>query len=318
MFWHKSVAMALPPPFRPWLTVVCVLPVLMDQIPGVLQKCIYDEVQAEVRKVRLEPATSQGRGFYSQRLETNPRVGASPQPIRIHTWITRESDNLPEAERRRVMMAVEEGVDKVSSLLSVPRIVGPLLLSRDISKYCKFVWSNSGGANSNRWVVSYSTPEKPEQKCLQLMFISRCGRANVNYRNETCLDVTIPDQHLSGCYIYPQPDSPYRTVLRAEGSGVSDTDFLLYLHIGSTHKCRAEPDVWAYAAHCQTDTDGRPVAAVVVICRDRLTQQTYKHQATVQMVIHELFHVLGFSKDLFPTWTDCSTHTHGYLFYFIF
>lgn len=110
--------MALPPPFRPWLTVVCVLPVLMDQIPGVLQKCIYDEVQAEVRKVRLEPATSQGRGFYSQRLETNPRVGASPQPIRIHTWITRESDNLPEAERRRVMMAVEEGVDKVSSLLS--------------------------------------------------------------------------------------------------------------------------------------------------------------------------------------------------------
>ncbi|XP_024914532.1 uncharacterized protein LOC112487516 isoform X3 [Cynoglossus semilaevis] len=304
MFWHKSVAMALPPPFRPWLTVVCVLPVLMDQIPGVLQKCIYDEVQAEVRKVRLEPATSQGRGFYSQRLETNPRVGASPQPIRIHTWITRESDNLPEAERRRVMMAVEEGVDKVSSLLSVPRIVGPLLLSRDISKYCKFVWSNSGGANSNRWVVSYSTPEKPEQKCLQLMFISRCGRANVNYRNETCLDVT--------------PDSPYRTVLRAEGSGVSDTDFLLYLHIGSTHKCRAEPDVWAYAAHCQTDTDGRPVAAVVVICRDRLTQQTYKHQATVQMVIHELFHVLGFSKDLFPTWTDCSTHTHGYLFYFIF
>lgn len=108
---------------------------------------------------------------------------------------------------------------------------------------------------------------------------------------------------------------------------------------------RPQPDVWAYAAHCQTDTDGRPVAAVVVICRDRLTQQTYKHQATVQvlfsrtmflvwvihkvilkfclflfflqMVIHELFHVLGFSKDLFPTWTDCSTSTHGYLFYFL-
>ncbi|XP_018560625.2 ciliated left-right organizer metallopeptidase-like [Lates calcarifer] len=207
---------------------------------------------------------------------------ASPQPIRIHTWIPRENDNLSDAEKDRLKSAVAEAVRVVSSLLSVNRVLGPLLLSRDVNKYCKFIWSNSRNTNYNR-----------------------CGRANNNYRSETCLDVTIPDDHLVGCDIYPEPDSPRRTVLRPEGAGLPDTDFLLYLHTQSTDKCRAEPDVFAYAVHCQTDTHGRPVAGVVVICR--LTESTYNHQATVQTVIHELFHALGFSKDLFHTWRDCSS-----------
>lgn len=125
------------------------------------------------------------------------------------------------------------------------------------------------------------------------LFFFRCGRANSNYRNETCLDVTvsqsepscfiplvslkknihrtytlvsfsfsfncqifikpmisivrhpckyqqIPDDHLAGCHIYPEPDSPRRAVLRPEGAGLPDADFLLYLHIQATDKCRAE------------------------------------------------------------------------------
>uniref|UniRef100_A0AAZ1X1A7 Leishmanolysin-like peptidase n=1 Tax=Oreochromis aureus TaxID=47969 RepID=A0AAZ1X1A7_OREAU len=131
----------------------------------------------------------------------------------------------------------------------------------------------------------------------QTFYSPRCGRANKNYRRETCLDVTIPDDHLAGCDIYPEADSHKRTVLRPEGAGVPDTDFLLYLHVQATDKCRAEPSVLAYAVHCQTDSHGRPVAGVVVICRDRLTGATYSHQTTT--VIHELFHALGFSKDLF-------------------
>lgn len=88
----------------------------------------------------------------------------------------------------------------------------------------------------------------------------RCARANASYRRETCLDVTvspgpevaawcdpsdpcphqIPDDHLAGCSIYPEADSPRRTELRPDGAGVPDADFLLYLHIKSTDKCRAE------------------------------------------------------------------------------
>ncbi|XP_044039322.1 leishmanolysin-like peptidase 2 isoform X2 [Siniperca chuatsi] len=290
--------------------------VVVVELPGALQKCIFDEVQAQTRVVRAatihpdgppnEPRLRAQAGQQTKhpgRRASPPRdlsvkqrrslrkivppTPASPQPIRIQTWIPRESNNLSEAEKQRLEAAVEEAVKMVSSLLSVNRVPGPLLLSRDIKKYCKFLWRNSSTANNNR-----------------------CGRANNKYRSETCLDVTIPDDHLAGCDIYEEADSPRRTVLRPEGAGLPDTDFLLYLHVQATDKCRAEPNVLAYAVQCQTDAHGRPVAGVVVVCRDRLTGATYSHQATVQTVIHELFHALGFSKDLFQTWRDCSSTSH--------
>lgn len=50
----------------------------------------------------------------------------------------------------------------------------------------------------------------------------------------------IPDDHLAGCHIYPEADSPLDTELRPDGAGLPDTDFLLYLHVQTTDKCRAE------------------------------------------------------------------------------
>ncbi|KAI3376346.1 hypothetical protein L3Q82_016829 [Scortum barcoo] len=296
--------MVLPPSQRLWVGMLVVMLVVVE-LPVALQKCIFDEVQARTRVVRAAPihqdspprlrAQAGQRGSHSGRMASPlhglrslrnkaPPTPTSPQPIRIWSWIPRESSNLSEAEKERLEAAVEEAVRMVSSLLSVNRVEGPLLLSRDINKYCKFLWRNSSAANYNR-----------------------CGRANNNYRSETCLDVTIPDDHLAGCDIYAEPDSPRRTELRPEGAGLPDTDFLLYLHVQATDKCRAEPHVLAYAVHCQTDSHGRPVAGVVVICRDKLTGATYSHRAAVQTVIHELFHALGFSKDLFHTWRDCSS-----------
>uniref|UniRef100_UPI0037E9ADCC ciliated left-right organizer metallopeptidase n=1 Tax=Semicossyphus pulcher TaxID=241346 RepID=UPI0037E9ADCC len=274
---------------RLWVGVLPVLVVVLE-LPGVLQKCIFDEVQAQAGAARAapnEPRLLKPVGHTGRRRSLGkkaPPTPASPQPIRIRTWIPSESNNLPEAEKERMEAAVEEAVRMVSSLLSVKRVPGPLLLSRDINKYCKFLWRNSSSANYNR-----------------------CGRANSNYRTETCLDVTIPDDHLAGCDVYLKADSPRRTELRPEGAGLPDTDFLLYLLIQATDKCRAEPNVLAYAAHCQTEQHGRPVAGVVVLCRDRLTGASYRRQAAVQAVIHELFHVLGFSKALFHTWRDCSS-----------
>ncbi|XP_056299251.1 ciliated left-right organizer metallopeptidase [Pseudoliparis swirei] len=248
---------------------------LVVELPGVLPKCIFDEVQAEARVVRAAPG--------------EPRPGArvapaSPQPIRIQTWIPVEGDGLSEAEKEKLEAAVEQAVRMVSSLLSVNRAPGPLLLSRDVGKYCKFLWKDSRTANYNR-----------------------CGRANTNYRSETCLDVTIPDDHLAGCDVYPEAGSPRRTRLRPEGAGLPDTDFLLYLHVQATDRCRAEPHLLAYAVHCQTDTYGRPLAGVVVLCRGRRAAAPDSQRATVQTVIHELFHALGFSKELFHTWRDCSS-----------
>ncbi|XP_039679547.1 leishmanolysin-like peptidase 2 isoform X1 [Perca fluviatilis] len=308
----SAIIMVLPPSQRLWVGMLVVMVVV--EFPGALQKCIFDEVQAQAGVVRAapihpdsppnEPRLEAQAGTFGQqtnrpgqrasslRGQTQRRslrkmalpTTASPQPIRIQTWIPTESNNLSEAEKERLEAAVQEAVRMMSSLLSVNRVSGPLLLSRDINKYCKFIWRNSSSANYNR-----------------------CGRANNNYRTETCLDVTIPDDHLAGCDIYAEADSPRRTELRPEGAGLPNTDFLLYLHTQATDKCRAEPNVLAYTVHCQTDTHGRPVAGVVVICRDSLTGATYSHQAIVQTIIHELFHTLGFSKELFHTWRDCSS-----------
>nr|XP_046237259.1 leishmanolysin-like peptidase 2 [Scatophagus argus] len=298
-----AVIMVLAQSQRLWVGMLALI-VAVVELPIAQQKCIFDEVQAQTRVVRavpvhpdgppIEPRLRTQAGQQTSRPVWRPRrslrriappTPASPQPIRIRSWIPKESSNLSEAEKKRLEAAMEEALRTVSSLLSVVnRAPGPLLLSRNINKYCKFLWRNSSSANYNR-----------------------CGRANNNYRSETCLDVTIPDNHLAGCDIYSEPDSPHRTELRPEGTGLPNTDFLLYLHIQTTDKCRTKSNLLAYAVHCQTDTHGRPVAGVVVICRDGLTGATYSHQATVQTVIHELFHALGFSKDLFPTWRYCSS-----------
>lgn len=133
--------MASPPSQRLWVGMVVVM-VMLATLPGALQKCIFDEVQAQVRVVRAAPIihpdgppteprrraplTSEqqtshpGRRASPLRHPENraPPTPASPQPIRIHTWIPRESDDLSAAEKERVEAAVEEAVRTVSSLLS--------------------------------------------------------------------------------------------------------------------------------------------------------------------------------------------------------
>ncbi|XP_031440722.1 leishmanolysin-like peptidase 2 [Clupea harengus] len=293
---------------------------LLLRLQSACGRCVFDEVQRSVRVVTpsagstssknsgmddsqtVFTAAEQARSFHQHIRQTR---GASRQclqsqremrqattdmaPIRIHTWIPQESLTLSEVDRERLESAIKHTVSIVSSLLSVRRIPGPLLLSRDINKYCKFIWRNTSAANYNR-----------------------CGRANGSYRDETCLDVVIPDEHLRGCAVFHHPDSDVRTELRRDGVGLDDTDFLLYLHIQNSHRCSIEPGMLAYAAHCQADTQGRPLAGTVVICREQLRQERYRHDTTVQILIHELFHVLGFSRTLFRTWRDCyQTHPAG-------
>lgn len=55
-----------------------------------------------------------------------------------------------------------------------------------------------------------------------------------------CADWQIPDDHLSGCVIYPHPDQPDLKVIKPEGAGLPDTDVLLYVKAQSTDKCRAD------------------------------------------------------------------------------
>ncbi|KAK9971458.1 hypothetical protein ABG768_024824 [Culter alburnus] len=285
---------------------VCIGVLLLPWFQCTWGKCIFDQVQKSIKVV--SPPTGQYASAHwplseaainlpvtaseenpapkpqrSKRAARHVESMAVPQPIRIKIWIPSESPALSDWERERLMTAVDEAVNEVSSLLSVRRVPDNLLLNRDINKYCKFIWRNSSTVNH-----------------------MKCGRAKENYRCESCFGVNIPDEHLDGCAVYPHPEHPVPTVLRPEGMGVPDTDFLLYVLAHSTDKCRAESSLLAYAAHCQADPEGRPLAGTMVICREPLNMERYTHEHYVQTVIHELFHVLGFSKDLLSQRKGCS------------
>ena len=136
--------MVLPPSQRLWVGMLAVMVALVVEFSGALPKCIFDEVQAQNGVVRAAPvhpdgppslraqagqqthhpgwraSPLQGLSERQRRSERKipPPTPTSPQPIRIRSWIPKESNNLSEVEEKRVAAAVEEAVRMVSSLLS--------------------------------------------------------------------------------------------------------------------------------------------------------------------------------------------------------
>lgn len=114
--------MASPPSLNLWVGIVLVVMVVVVELPGALQRCIFDELQVRVvsatdsppKELRLRRSEEQ-RSILGKSSSPTP---TSPQPMRIRTWIPRESDSLSEAEKGRLEAAVEEAVRVVSSLLS--------------------------------------------------------------------------------------------------------------------------------------------------------------------------------------------------------
>ncbi|XP_072357664.1 ciliated left-right organizer metallopeptidase isoform X3 [Scyliorhinus torazame] len=242
-------------------------------------RCIHDVTQRRVdtaTAVRYDGGRGVGR---SGRPPPPP-----PRPIRIAThFITVPNMVLSHVDRVRLNNSIQQAVSLLAKLLAVIPVVDNLLLSRDMNEYCKSVWRNASLPNFNK-----------------------CFQRNDNYRKETCLDVVIPDDHLQGYSVWPgQGNSP--TVIQEDGRGVPNADLILYIKAADTSKCRKERSVIAYAAYCKLDQNGRPIAGAVTFCHSRLRGSAFDHRRTMLTTVHELLHVLGFSKDLYNTWLDCAS-----------
>ncbi|XP_029436164.1 leishmanolysin-like peptidase 2 isoform X2 [Rhinatrema bivittatum] len=246
-------------------------------------RCIHDTVQAGVSVLHLPPsgpATEQGSVPRARRALPESRA----LPIRIRAWYPpAETLQLSLQQRRNLEAAVQEVTQIIAGVLAVNPVPEPLLLSRDINKYCRSVWRNPAAENHNK-----------------------CGYLNPSYHGETCLEIMIPDDHLAGFSIWPEHGSVPREVMKQDGTGVPDADFLLYVKVANTEKCKQEPSVIAYASYCQLDTSDRPVAGAIVFCHAHLASATLDHQNIVQVSLHEVLHTLGFSRGLFDKWKDCS------------
>ncbi|KAG8596226.1 hypothetical protein GDO81_001778 [Engystomops pustulosus] len=244
--------------------------------------CLHDIIQQDTHVVSPPSIPSP-----ATRIFRRSTTGADQLPLRVTPlYLPGESAQLMPSQNRELQAAMNEVTKIISSMLSVNRSEGPLLLNRDMNKYCRSVWGD---------------PLLPNYK--------RCGFRDISYHGERCLDVVIPDSHLHGFEVWPmngtKPDH-----VTPDGAGVPNTDFLLYVRVAQTEKCALHPSVIAYASYCQLDHSGRPIAGVIVFCPKHLREGAYQHQHIVQVCLHEILHALGFSSSLFEHWIDCSFSAH--------
>uniref|UniRef100_A0A8C7C5W1 Leishmanolysin-like peptidase n=1 Tax=Neovison vison TaxID=452646 RepID=A0A8C7C5W1_NEOVI len=249
-----------------------------------VSRCLHDETQKSVTLLR--PHLSQPAPSFRF---SAPALSGSrePQPLRIRTYSIRDpvSDGAWELEGARMrggpralaLAAARQAAQQLQGMLTVQ---GPLLLSRDPAQYCHALWGDPDAPNYHR-----------------------CSLLNPGYKGESCLGAKIPDAHLRGYALWPEHGPPQ--LVQPDGPGVQDTDFLLYVWVAHTSKCRGEPSVIAYAACCQLDSEDRPLAGTIIYCAQHLSSPSLSHSDIVTVTLHELLHALGFSGQLFKKWRDC-------------
>ncbi|XP_076800845.1 ciliated left-right organizer metallopeptidase-like isoform X2 [Clavelina lepadiformis] len=180
----------------------------------------------------------------------------------------------------RLKQGLDRATEQIALILSVIPVQGALLLSRhDI---CQGYWQDLTAPNKGK-----------------------CGKINPGYSGEICLDdFQIPDEHLSGFETYDRNNSDPIETLYVSGSGLNDTDTVIYVRSENTPKCQ-DGGIIAYATYCQLDQYNRPVAGYANFCPNHLSSDLYEHEKLYLTVLHEFFHVLGFSQKLFDKFQDC-------------
>ncbi|XP_013410286.1 uncharacterized protein LOC106173638 isoform X2 [Lingula anatina] len=286
----------------PYIGAVLALWLLLA-VTGLHGSCIHDQIQPDtvpVSTLQYRSSSHRHDDKYSSQTEHSldnsknkinykyrrKRVVEAYEPIRIIAHY--ENLGLSENEEGRLRNTVNMAITRISNLLSVIHVQGPLLLSREA---CNIFWSDGPNAG-------------------------RCQELKVGYRDsgEKCGpdDFVIPREHLSGFSTYGYNASQPNQQHFSDGPGLLAADYVVYIQARSTGSCsRDNFAVMAYASYCRQDQNGRPVAGYVNFCPTHLNDGTFEENKAVLTMIHELFHALGFSKNLLDEYRDCSHSASG-------
>jgi len=210
---------------------------------------------------------------------------AAHRPLRIHPHFASLKQELDKEEVSLLEDVVWNVVLYVKRLLSVvPEAGETLLLKRNA---CKSSWLEGRNAG-------------------------KCASIRKDYVGETCLDnFLIPDIHLEAFYTWtnnPLPDKTWYT----DGNGVPHSDFILYVRASTTKACLTNfqqdvsYEIISYAKYCKLGKNERPIAGYINFCPSQFRKYKNERGKLVLTALHELFHTLGFSKDLIPKFRDCS------------
>ncbi|EFO20021.2 hypothetical protein LOAG_08471 [Loa loa] len=153
-------------------------------------------------------------------------------------------------------------------------------------------------------------PIRLNRKCVSNLYYMRTYEKRqscvLGCKIETsCGEVIIPDEHLYQCRYCTSPESQNcGTTGPADGIGVPNTDFLLYVSAVVSERCK-NADTVAYAAHCQQEADrDRPIAGHVNLCPNALSTALHDREILLSTVKHEILHALGFSAGLYAFFRD--------------
>ncbi|XP_069490018.1 ciliated left-right organizer metallopeptidase-like [Ambystoma mexicanum] len=179
-------------------------------------RCIHDAVQSAVPVLRARVAHTDP--WLPSLRKPRSVAPEALKPIRIRAWYLRAESALLSLEQTvQLEAAVGEATLQISRALAVHPVPGRLLLSRDLNRYCRSVWRDPASPNYNK-----------------------CGFADIAYHSERCLEVTIPDEHLEGYAVWPEYGDAPSEVMKRDGAGVTEADFILYVKVASTEKCHIE------------------------------------------------------------------------------
>ncbi|KAJ3296009.1 hypothetical protein HK104_002090 [Borealophlyctis nickersoniae] len=121
---------------------------------------------------------------------------------------------------------------------------------------------------------------------------------------ESCGDVVIPSDHLANFTVCNDAQC---TIYRA-GPGVS-ADLIMYTSYKNTSLCSpnntglpSQESVFAHASFCRLDQNDRPIAGSINFCPGQIANTTVEWDVNNQIssLLHELSHVMAFSRSLFP------------------
>ncbi|KAE9094676.1 hypothetical protein PF010_g17007 [Phytophthora fragariae] len=234
---------------------------------------IYDDSHpfqvAESKRRLRDEANERDSAHVTRQLED-----AIYQPIRMTPYYDNSSLNhLSDATRARVFQVVTEAIQRISRALQVVPVSGNLFAER----FC---------------TSRYSTTPPVCHSIAQ---------------NELCLEMPIPDEHFASMTYCDKCTSNGCThdacTLSPAGTGVPDSDFVIYVRAESTTNCKSGSTL-AYASTCQQDQYDRPTFGMVNFCPLQISTANSSFERQVSTALHEFSHALGFSARFFPLMRD--------------
>ncbi|KDO26018.1 hypothetical protein SPRG_08671 [Saprolegnia parasitica CBS 223.65] len=116
--------------------------------------------------------------------------------------------------------------------------------------------------------------------------------------SQSCLDQEIPPAHYGAIKVCSSCTTAGCTcTTQAGGTGVANTDYVLYVRAAQTTHCGTS--VLAYATSCQQDQYDRPTMGIVNFCPNKLNTATAAYELQLGTATHELAHALGFTAQMY-------------------